>query len=285
VAAAPGAVLEDPVLGLRVLTALVLAPFALAAILLLPSAMFAPVFLLLAALALNEWLTLTGLQTRWMRLALLMLFIVAGYALLRFTAWQLPVLVASALAWIVAVAVVLAYPTSGPLLQRVPLAAAAGLLVLMGAWLALAVVHGAVAGPWLVIWLLVLVWGADAGAFFFGRMLGRRKLAPRVSPGKTWEGAFGGLVVAVAAALAVAALVPQLADLQTPPLFWLAIAVPLVVVSIFGDLFESTLKRERGVKDSGTLLPGHGGILDRIDALLSALPWYALILLSTGLLR
>jgi phosphatidate cytidylyltransferase len=121
------------------------------------------------------------------------------------------------------------------------------------------------------MWLLVLVWSADVGAYFAGRRFGRRKLAPAVSPGKTWEGAFGGMLVSLAlcgGALLVLGL----------PAWWLLAVAGLVVVSIFGDLFESVIKRVRGVKDSSNLLPGHGGILDRIDSLLAVLPVFALIL-------
>jgi phosphatidate cytidylyltransferase len=115
------------------------------------------------------------------------------------------------------------------------------------------------------------VWAADIGAYFAGRRFGRRKLAPAVSPGKSWEGALGGLACAlfVSLAFAHALAVPWGAPL-------LLFTVLVAVLSIFGDLFESVLKRTAGVKDSGGLLPGHGGVLDRLDALLPALPLAAL---------
>ncbi len=128
-----------------------------------------------------------------------------------------------------------------------------------------------------------VVWIADIAAYFVGRAFGKRKLAPHISPGKTWAGVAGAMLAVLAAALLLAAAAPQL------PLFstWLLQALPpgiallalalLVTLAIVGDLFESLLKRQAGVKDSGRLLPGHGGVLDRIDALLPVLPAAALL--------
>ncbi len=121
--------------------------------------------------------------------------------------------------------------------------------------------------------VLVLVWIADIAAYFAGNALGRHKLAPSISPGKTWEGAAGGLLGALAYAI--------ICGTMTEGISWapfLAAAALVVVLSIVGDLFESAAKRQAGVKDSGTLLPGHGGILDRIDSVAVALPVAALLL-------
>ncbi len=123
-----------------------------------------------------------------------------------------------------------------------------------------------------------VVWIADIAAYFAGRAFGRRKLAPHISPGKTWSGVGGAMIAVLAIALLLAAAAPQLALfstwlLQTLPLGAALLALALLVaLSIVGDLFESLLKRQAGVKDSGRLLPGHGGVLDRIDALLPVLP-------------
>jgi phosphatidate cytidylyltransferase len=136
--------------------------------------------------------------------------------------------------------------------------------------------------PWLVS-VLAVVWIADIAAYFTGRALGRHKLAPRVSPGKTWEGVCGALALVTVAALIVYGLWPT-APIWSNRLFSelarpLALAAlwALVALSIVGDLFESLLKRQAHVKDSGRLLPGHGGVLDRIDATLPALPAAVLI--------
>ena len=121
--------------------------------------------------------------------------------------------------------------------------------------------------------MLLLVWGADIGAYFVGRALGRRKLAPNVSPGKSWEGVYGGMAVTAALAL-VFALWQQLS--LSAGLALVALTLGVTLVSVLGDLLESMLKRHRGLKDSSALLPGHGGVLDRIDSLTAAVPVFAL---------
>ncbi|SIN76481.1 phosphatidate cytidylyltransferase [Sulfurivirga caldicuralii] len=127
-------------------------------------------------------------------------------------------------------------------------------------------------GPEVVLWWMVLVWLADSGAYFAGRALGRRKLAPAISPGKTWEGVIGGATAALLGAWLGAWWLAQkgVPDFFNGPFFWLGL---IAAFSVIGDLFESVLKRWAGMKDSSQLIPGHGGVLDRIDSLLFALPW------------
>jgi phosphatidate cytidylyltransferase len=125
-----------------------------------------------------------------------------------------------------------------------------------------------------VLAALILVWVADTAAYFAGRKWGRRKLAPSISPGKTWEGAWGGLAAAVAYAIICGTFL--LGTMGWPAL--VVAAAVLTAISIVGDLFESAAKRQAGVKDSGALLPGHGGILDRIDSATAVLPVAALLL-------
>lgn len=159
-----------------------------------------------------------------------------------------------------------------------------GGLVLGAAWLSLFELR--IESPLMLVSAMALVWLADIGAYFFGRTLGRHKLAPRVSPGKTWEGAAGGAVVVLAVAAAVAWQWPGLAShVFSSHLIshfgWVAAALALLVLtglSIVGDLYESLLKRVAGVKDSGRTLPGHGGVLDRVDALLPTMPACLLLL-------
>jgi phosphatidate cytidylyltransferase len=127
--------------------------------------------------------------------------------------------------------------------------------------------------PWLLLGVMALVWIADTAAYFAGRRFGRRKLAPGISPGKSWEGVAGAGIALVLYASAISAAI---VGLRIPGALILAAA--LLYFSILGDLFESWMKRLAGVKDSGTILPGHGGILDRIDALTAALPIAAGIL-------
>mgnify|MGYP001765063290 CR=1 FL=1 len=130
--------------------------------------------------------------------------------------------------------------------------------------------------PWLVFGVLALVAIADSGAYFAGRKFGRHKLAPSISPGKTWEGVAGAAVGVALFALSFQTYARSHAGIERVPEL-LAIALCLLALSILGDLFESAAKRRAGVKDSGTLLPGHGGVLDRIDGLLAALPAAALL--------
>ena len=144
---------------------------------------------------------------------------------------------------------------------------AAGFAVLVPAGLAMLALR-----PLEVLLVLVLVWIADSAAYFVGRAWGRRKLAPAISPGKSWEGAAGGVIGAAAYAIICGFFIQGIA--WAP---FLAAAVLLAMVSIVGDLFESAAKRQAGVKDSGTLLPGHGGILDRIDSATATLPLAALL--------
>lgn len=152
-----------------------------------------------------------------------------------------------------------------------------GALVLLPACLAL--VQLRLAHPALLLLFLAIVWLADIAAYFSGRRFGRRKLAPAISPGKTWAGVYGALaatvVYAVLWAMFLPAFLPALARASVPRM--VALVVVLTVLSIVGDLCESLLKRQAGVKDSGRLLPGHGGVLDRIDALLPVLPVAALL--------
>ncbi len=148
--------------------------------------------------------------------------------------------------------------------------AAAGLLVLLPTWLALAQLQRS---PYLLLLLLAVVWIADTAAYFSGRALGRHKLAPAISPGKTWEGVAGAF-----AAVTVYAVALHFMRFPTGGFDFVMVAFfGMTAFSIVGDLFESWLKRSAGVKDSGVILPGHGGMLDRIDGMVAALPLAALL--------
>lgn len=261
----------------RIITALILAPCAIAAIYLLPLAWFALVFCTIAALGAYEFAGLAGIESQPGRAVYVLIFVALAAA-----SWWAPQLLVSGLGlgcllWIFAVAIVLRFPASQALVQHRWLVAGAGLTVCWSAWAALVVVRSAVDGGHWVLWSLVVVWGADIGAYFAGRRFGKRKLAPAVSPGKTWEGAWGGAIASVLFGSIGLYLLGSFS------VGWCALLLALVVISVFGDLFESVLKRVAGVKDSGTLLPGHGGILDRIDSIVAVVPWLALVLLVAGM--
>ncbi|MBE0614175.1 MAG: phosphatidate cytidylyltransferase [Burkholderiales bacterium] len=159
------------------------------------------------------------------------------------------------------------------------LGAVTGLVVLVPTWLALVELRNL--GPWLLLMLMSVAWISDSAAYFAGRRFGRRKLAPSISPGKTWEGA-AGAVLAVSAYAVLWSYAwqqyfpPALASIRFGSAGMLLLLWLLTAIGIYGDLFESALKRQAGVKDSGVLLPGHGGVLDRIDAITAVLPVAAL---------
>ncbi len=174
----------------------------------------------------------------------------------------------------------LAWLTLAPLRGQAWAAALAGLPVLVPAWLALSYLHRVPErGPQLTLFLLLLVFAADIGAYFAGRAFGRLKLAPQVSPGKTWEGVIGGLSSAALIAYAGALWF----KFDTIAILGLGCAVALV--SVVGDLTESMFKRHVGLKDSGAILPGHGGMLDRLDSITAAAPVFALGMVWLGVLR
>lgn len=171
--------------------------------------------------------------------------------------------------WITATLLIIIYPKAESRWGNgVVVRSIMGMLVLVPAWLALNFIRNSL-GIYDLLFLFVLIWGADTAAYFVGKKWGKHKLAPLVSPGKSWEGFFGALVMTVVLSLMA------LFYTKTPYSFWIAgliMTLLTVIFSVIGDLFESMLKRKEGVKDSGFLLPGHGGILDRIDSLTAAAP-------------
>jgi len=238
----------------------------LAALFLLPRPWWAALAGLIVAAGAHEWARLCrlGEVAAWFYTGAL----AAAFGLLLFLghAAAFIALLAAAVFWIVFVPIWLA---RGVAPQHRAGLVAAGAMVLVPAGYGLAVLE-----PRMVLAVLVLVWLADTAAYFVGRKWGRRKLAPSISPGKTWEGAWGGLAAAMAYAIICGTFL--LGTSGWPA--YLAVAVLLAAVSIVGDLFESAAKRQAGVKDSGTLLPGHGGIMDRIDSATAVLPVAALLL-------
>jgi phosphatidate cytidylyltransferase len=267
----------------RVATAAVLLPLALVAVFALPSTWFALVALVVVVAAAGEWSALAQLTNtrRWGFLAVL----VAGMGLLTWQLWSgdggWPDGVVNFACGIAAAFWIVVAPPW--VILRAPASVSAGMapigwIVLGGFWVAVVQLHAR--SPWLLLAAMAVVWIADTAAFFSGRAFGRHKLAPAISPGKTWEGVAGALLAVAVYAAACVWLVarPGLAAEPRPATLavWLLVGLTLAAVSVIGDLYESWLKRAAGVKDSGRLLPGHGGILDRIDALLAALPLAAL---------
>jgi phosphatidate cytidylyltransferase len=268
----------------RVATAAVLVPLVLAALFLLPRLGWALFTLAIVVLAAHEWSRLAGYGGTGEGL-LLAAVVASGAALLFVPAfgfgrgWPDAVVRAvcgvAAAFWIVVAPAWLAAGWPG---ARRAATGAVGAIVLVGAWVALVELQARSA--WLVLAAMAVVWIADTAAYFAGRRFGRRKLAPAISPGKTWEGVYGALAAVSLYALALAPIAPRAgfegAAGPGTTLAFVAFAMLLAAISVVGDLLESLLKRQAGAKDSGTLLPGHGGVLDRIDALIAAMPLAAL---------
>ena len=260
----------------RIITGLVLAVTALVAIYLLPVPAFSVFFWLVGVVAAYEYAGLAGMERRALRIGYTGIYTLLVLATLYEPALRIPGLFLSAAIWALALACVFAYPTSGTLV-RPWVTAVVGIFISWASWIALVVIREAPDGSHWLLWMILVVAFADIGAYFTGRRFGRRKLAPEVSPGKTWEGFWGGMLTS---SLICGAILVGMGRFNGG---WIFIMILLVTVSVVGDLFESVLKRERGVKDSGVILPGHGGALDRIDSAVAVLPYFALILVYAGL--
>lgn len=260
----------------RIITGLVLAVSALVAIYLLPVPVFSVFFWFVGVVAAYEYAGLAGMESRALRVVYAGIYTLLVLATLYEPALRIPGLFLSAAIWALALICVFTYPRSG-VLVRPWVTGLVGIFISWAAWISLVVIREAPGGSHWLLWMILVVAFADIGAYFSGRQFGRRKLAPAVSPGKTWEGFWGGML---ASSLICGAILVGMGRFNGG---WIFIMVLLVTVSVVGDLFESVLKRERGVKDSGVILPGHGGALDRIDSALAVLPYFALILIYAGL--
>jgi phosphatidate cytidylyltransferase len=260
----------------RIVTALAIAAVIIGVLLFAPPYVAAGLVVVVIAAGAWEWAGFAGLATPLARglysLAILGALGCAGLAtaqdaqllqLLRFTAvWWL-----CAFVWLV-----LASQRGGHVAAGI-----VGFLVLVPAGVSLArIAMLAPLGRELLLYLVVVIAAADVGAYFGGRSFGRHKLAPRVSPGKTWEGFVAGMLGAAIAAVGGAVL------FEVPARSWVVLCMAVALVSVVGDLVESMFKRRAGLKDSGNLLPGHGGVLDRIDSLTAAAPTFLLGLYSVG---
>jgi len=255
------------VLAARLATAAVLIAAILAALFFLPPMALLALVAAIAGIGAHEWAKLCGL-TGAGTLGFVAL-VVAGIAIPSLAGAAYPFIAIGAAFWLVAAPLWL---WRGMRAGQRSLLIGAGLAALVPMALAITVMT-----PLQVVLAVALTSIADSAAYFTGRALGRRKLAPSISPGKTWEGAYGALAAALIFAAACQPAVPQLraAIAGSGWLPYLLAAAALCALGILGDLFESALKRQAGAKDSGTLLPGHGGVLDRIDSATSTLPFAA----------
>ncbi|WP_178862360.1 phosphatidate cytidylyltransferase [Thiomicrorhabdus cannonii] len=259
----------------RILTASLLALLAIAALFIAPDWLWSGLILLIATIGAWEWGGFARITKTWQRV--LYAVLPAGITLLALQGLTLPV----SLGWLVMemlllMLVVTRYQKSSGKqgLDSPIFILLAGILGL--ALFAFAMIQfRAAAGPAALLLSLFTIWAMDTGAYFTGRRFGKHKLAPHVSPGKTWEGVWGGAVLAGLVALIGTFLISEPTPISLLP--FVLLSAFIAMFSVFGDLFESVLKRQVDLKDSGQLLPGHGGILDRIDSLLIAMPMFYLL--------
>lgn len=267
----------------RVVTAVALLAILLLALFFLPPLLWAGLVVLMVMQGATEWSRLSKLEGRsatlyWSLTVVMMAGLAWAHLYLAQDlrlVLQLIVYSLSALLWLV---VVPSWLIAGWKVTSIYLMALVGWAVLLPTGLAMMDLREIAPAPWLLLFVMGLVWVADSAAYFAGRRFGKNKLAPSISPGKTWEGVSGAILGVSVYVVLVWSFSPLFSERQIlPPL--LLTAWWWVVLAVMGDLFESAVKRQAGVKDSGALLPGHGGLLDRIDALTSTLPLAALALL------
>jgi len=277
----------------RIITALIIAPAAIAAIFYLPMTYFAGLLMAILAIGAWEWARFMGITSKFTRLtyaAITSALIASIWLLLPveqtwfiITGLQVEItslLWVAVLWWCIAAFFMFSYPKSSALwAKNKVIIALFGWLTIIPTWLAFMVLRtnnyalDEFQGAQLLMYLFMLVWSADVGAYFVGKSMGKHKLMPNVSPGKTIEGFLGGVVCA-----AILTVIVGLSLNWSSDEFITALLVTTLItsVSVLGDLTESMFKRQAGVKDSGTILPGHGGILDRIDSLTATAPVFAL---------
>ena len=260
----------------RLLTSLVLVPVVLLIIYYANSTVINSLIILLLIACGYEWLSLIPVKSLGMKISFIILLLAIDWLnQFIFYYW----LVAGLVLWLLSLIAVLSFPKSQRIWGHAWIVALAGLIFLPLFAQTILKIYYRNQGKNLIVYLLCLIWSADIGAYLAGKQWGQHKLIPLVSPGKTREGALGGLILAM--------LVAVVGYFYFQPKWvanWFLIAIVTVLISVLGDLCISMLKRRNKMKDTGHVLPGHGGILDRLDSLIAASPWFywGLILLNPG---
>ncbi|MGK0296905.1 MAG: phosphatidate cytidylyltransferase [Gammaproteobacteria bacterium] len=268
----------------RVLTALLLVPVMLIGVLYIKTSGLAAFLGVIVSIGAWEWTKFAEIKRVIFRICYVAVVVVALSVSFYFKEepWSIFVTYIGALWWLIAFASIVAVEKKLYTFTKSTLITLfIGLLVLVPAWQSIILIHGRTAGdgPMQLIFLLLLIWTADISAYFTGRKWGNKKLSPTISPGKTWQGAIGGIIACFFLAL-IFGIKTQLHVYDI--IIFLTLTSLTVMVSIIGDLFESLMKRRVNLKDSGNLLPGHGGVLDRIDSLSAAAPFFLTTMLLTG---
>lgn len=264
----------------RILTAIILIALLVAAMFYFPIGWNAVLFGLFIAAAAWEWSTLSGLRSFFSKIAYVLVVLVFGMVgmlgIFQQTSLAFSFFLTAALWWIWSLVELFSrQQINQGMFTAFSGKIVGGFLVLIPSWIALVYLLARdPQAPRMLLFLFVLIWLADTAAYFAGSMFGKNKLAPQISPGKTWEGVAGGVISAVLLAWVCGTMIWNYDAGML--LRWIGLAVITVFMSVVGDLTESKLKRIAQVKDSGTWLPGHGGVLDRIDALTAAAPIFVL---------
>lgn len=271
----------------RLITGIILILLVVAAIFLLSLTVLGYIVIMVCVIAAWEWAQCVGFFSQAKRIIVAAFFAVILLAI-QFSFTDItelstePIILyglwAGLVWWVIAICLVVMFPISAYAWSTSTIIAMLfGILIIIPFYCGIMVLRtigyhsNAFFGAWCLLYVMLLVWGADSGAYVFGRAIGRNKMASKVSPSKTWEGLVGGLVTAGI----ISWLFRLFAPVPVMPDYLLVISIIIVVVSVFGDLTESMFKRQSGIKDSSHLIPGHGGVLDRIDSLTAAIPVFA----------
>lgn len=265
----------------RLITATILAAIFVAMLIFLTPLLFVQMLVIVFLVAGWEWANLAALKTPTLRYGFILVLGVSLIAVANVVDLQTQFdplasynLCLSVVAfWALIFLWLQGYPSSAILWSPKPIKLFIGLILLTSTWLAIASILMMENGKWLIGLAMATVILADVGGYVVGKLFGRHKLAPTISPGKTWEGLFGGVLFQLVFIGLLKIALPD-ADL----LMLVLLIIPVGLISVVGDLFESMVKRQRGVKDSSSLLPGHGGILDRLDGVMAAMPLFFVII-------
>jgi len=267
----------------RIITAAILIPIVIAVIFLLDRVWFSTLFAVFVAIGAWEWAGLCKItiKYRYLYSLITVLILVGLYAAANSGVYN-SLIMSGVFFWVIAVALVFSYQMQRNFLPKSTLVLLViGQLLLIPMWVSLTVLKSfSVNGSTLIMLLMLLIWGADTAAYFVGKKWGKRRLASRVSPGKSWEGSIGGVVAGIAIALAYVIVSDEMSH---HGIALLGLSFLTVSISIIGDLMESILKREADIKDSGSILPGHGGVMDRIDSLTAAAPVFVFGVVHLGI--
>lgn len=272
----------------RLITALILAPLMIGGIFFLPIEQFAYFIGFIVTVAAWEWANLSGYTSSAIRIGYAALIAAAvfatGYFMNSNPEVHRIVLMVGAAWWLIACFLVVQYPKKVSLWKSKFTRAVLGFFVLIPMWVGFMTLKSQNNSALIIVYVMLLIWGADTGAYFAGKAWGKSKLAPNVSPGKSWAGFWGGLATTGLIAIVFSLCINKwLGEISLNDFVLLAlITFVTAIISVMGDLVESMMKRHRGIKDSSQLLPGHGGVLDRIDSMAAAVPVFAFLMVFLG---